>query len=124
MPARFINVSNSGQAKFTRVTGNGRAVFGGGGGGGGTTSTTTTTTTISMPYYSYGATRCSTGGSVTVISVNSLTRFSTYKTSDAAPPATSECYTINTTVTMTADAPTHTFYITDTNDCLDSSCIQ
>jgi hypothetical protein len=32
--------------------------------------------------------------------------------------------TINTIPTMTADAPPHTFYATDTNNCLDSSCIQ
>lgn len=119
MPAKFTNVNNSGRANFRNVNNSGRAVF-----GEVSTGTTTTTTTVSMPYYSYGATRCSTGASVTVISVNSLTRFSIYKTSDAAPPATSECYTINTVATMTADAPTHTFYATDTNSCLDSSCIQ
>ncbi len=118
MPARFINVSNSGQARFIRVTGNGGAIFGS---GSISTGTTTTTTTVSMPYYSYGATRCSTGGSVTVISVNALTRFSTYATADTG---TSECYTIQTNATMTADAPTHTFFTTVTNNCSDSSCIQ
>lgn len=116
MPARFINVSNSGQARFTRVTGTGGAIFGS---GSISTGTTTTTTTIAMPYYSYGATRCSTGASVTVISVNALTRFSIYTT---AASGTSECYTIQTNATMTADAPTHTFYSTVAS-CSDPSCI-
>jgi hypothetical protein len=39
MPARFINVNNSGRARFTNVNNSGRAVFGEGGPG--TTSTTT-----------------------------------------------------------------------------------
>lgn len=116
MPARFINTSNSGRAIFMNVANSGRAIFGS---GSVSTGTTTTTTTIAMPYYSYGATRCSTGGSVTVISVNALTRFSTYTTAESG---TSECYTIQTNATMTATAPTHTFYSTVT-DCTDPSCI-
>ena len=40
MPARFINVSNSGRASFRNVNNSGRAIFGEGG------PTTTTTTTI------------------------------------------------------------------------------
>jgi hypothetical protein len=42
MPARFINVSNSGQARFTNVSNSGRAVFGV------STDTTTTTTTVAQ----------------------------------------------------------------------------
>jgi hypothetical protein len=40
MPARFINVNNSGRARFTNVNNSGRAIFGEGG------SPATTTTTI------------------------------------------------------------------------------
>jgi hypothetical protein len=51
MPARFINVSNSGQARFIRVTGNGGAIFGSGSISAGTT---TTTTTAAPTCYCYG----------------------------------------------------------------------
>jgi hypothetical protein len=44
MPARFINVSNSGQARFTNVSNSGRAVFGV------STGTITTTTTTAGNY--------------------------------------------------------------------------
>jgi len=39
MPARFINVNNSGRARFTNVNNSGRAVFGGGGSPAPTTTT-------------------------------------------------------------------------------------
>jgi hypothetical protein len=42
MPARFINVNNSGRARFTNVNNSGRAIFGAGGSG------TTTTTTVAQ----------------------------------------------------------------------------
>jgi hypothetical protein len=48
MPARFINVNNSGRARFTNVNNSGRAVFGVGGGTGPTTTTTAAQAAITI----------------------------------------------------------------------------
>jgi hypothetical protein len=81
MPARFINVNNSGRANFRNVNNSGRALFGSGSISAGTTTTTTTATTC----YCFGVipdngscvveyTVCSTG-TTTTTTVDVSTRY-------------------------------------------------
>jgi hypothetical protein len=84
-----------------------------------TTSTTTTTTTIA-PNYSYEATRCSDGGTTTLI-VSSTKSVGQVYTS--APSGTSECYTI-TSYNGPVELPTNITLYTAILECGDPSCIQ
>jgi hypothetical protein len=88
-----------------------------------TTTSTTTTTTTSTPTtkYSYSATACTTGGTVTIISDTILSIGSTYSTTSSG---IGQCYTILSSLGTTTDSATGTYYLIS-GDCTNNErCAQ
>ena len=122
MPAKFINVNNSGRANFRNVNNSGRAIFGEVSIGPLTTSTTTTTTTAGPAYNYYTLTPCpGTGAGTDYRSLLALGLNEVY-TFQSTPP-TRACYVVTsiTASPTTNDLPT--VYGVE-NGCGDASCVQ
>lgn len=85
-----------------------------------TTTTSTTTTTTTLTNYSYEATRCSDGGTATLIVSGTLSVGGVYT---SAPTGVSECYTITSYNGQTSSSVNITMY-NQILECGDSSCAQ
>lgn len=85
-----------------------------------TTTTSTTTTTTTLTNYSYEATRCSDGGSVTLIVSGTLFTSQVYT---SAPSGVSECYTI-TGYNGPSSSPVNITLYNAILECGDPSCTQ
>lgn len=121
MPAKFINVNNSGRANFRNVNNSGRAIFGEVSIGPLTTSTTTTTTTAGPAYNYYTLTPCpGTGAGTDYRSLLSLGLNEVY-TFQSTPP-TRACYVVTsiTASPTTNDLPT----VFGISGCGDTNCVQ
>lgn len=120
MPAKFINVNNSGRANFRNINNSGRAIFGEVSIGPITTSTTTTTTTAGPAYNYYTLTPCSGGGGTDYRSLLALGLGEVY-TLQAFPPARA-CYTVTSITASPTPIDLPTVY--GVADCNDPNCVQ
>lgn len=118
MPAKFINVNNSGRANFRNVNNSGRAIFGDVSIGPlttTTTSTTTTTTTTGVPTYPrWSVTACPGSTQGPTVVATSLTPGSVYSGPNG-------CFTVNSAFGTSTDLP-GTY--TEVTDCGDARCPQ